>query len=97
MSAVTGNLQILLHISLGQLPISRGGYLGDAGGGRFGCHNDWGPLLAFSKQGPGMLNVLQCAGLSCMMQNFPNPVPVAPTLRNMAIVWAAWFSLMPTL
>lgn len=72
-SADTGNLQIPLHISLGQLPISRGGYLGDVGRGRFGCHNDWGPLLAFSKQGPGMLNVLQCAGLSYMMQNFPTP------------------------
>lgn len=38
-------------------------------GGSFGCHNDWGVLLAFSVQEPWILNDLQCSMKSCPMNN----------------------------
>lgn len=57
--------------SLLATPVSRGGALGRYGWQAINCHKDWGSRLAFSKQGPRMLTVLQCVGLSCIMKNCP--------------------------
>lgn len=48
-----------------------------------GVHYDgWRPLLAFSKHGPGMLNVPWCVGLSCTRKSCPTPQASSSPLSN---------------